>query len=233
MDDPSKEGLLTIYQQLCESYRAIDESRTKLLSLLPLATGAGILVLSGGGKALPELGLSLPVGLFGIIATLGLFSYELHGIKKCAALIDAGQLIERRLEINGQFLRRPQEVAGFVDEPFAASVIYPASLAGWTFFALLEVVARPVGLLITAAVFLAGFAFAIWLIRMMEADMRTRRQYDREPIWLRRDPHDARRRAQPTTHLSRRRPLPDDAYLRDAAAAPPRSDEPEAPAVPS
>jgi hypothetical protein len=37
-----------------------------------------------------------------------------------------------------------------VDEPFAASISFPASLAGSTFFAFLEVLARPVGLLVTA-----------------------------------------------------------------------------------
>lgn len=41
--------------------------------------------------------MSTAVGLFGILATLGRFSYELHGIKKCGALIDAGRLIEQRL----------------------------------------------------------------------------------------------------------------------------------------
>lgn len=136
------DDLKPIYQQLCDSYRAIDETRTKLLGLLPLATGAGILALSGGNRAGAGTGLSAAVGLFGMVATLGLFSYEVHGIKKCAALIDAGRLIEERLNLNGQFKRRPREVAGFIDEPFAASIIYPISLAGWTFFALLDVPAR-------------------------------------------------------------------------------------------
>ena len=38
----------------------------------------------------------------------------------------------------GQFDRRPEGVAGFINEPFAAGIIYPAVLAAWTYIALLE-----------------------------------------------------------------------------------------------
>jgi hypothetical protein len=196
------DDLQLIYQQLCESYRGIDETRTKLLGLLPLATGAGILALSGGNRAGPGTGLSAAVGLFGMVATLGLFSYEVHGIKKCAALIDAGRLIEERWNINGQFKRRPREVAGFIDEPFAASIIYPISLAGWTFFALLDVPARWIAYLAALVVLLASVAVSLWLIRAMEADMRERKRYNKEPWWLRAyDPSDLHDR------------LPGDAYI--------------------
>src|SRR5690348_1544556 len=118
MSDQPNDDLKATYQQVCEGYRAIDEMRTKLLGLLPLATGAGILVLSGRSSTGPPAALSAAIGSFGILATLGLFSYELHSMKKCGALIDAGRLMEKRLNINGQFMRRPQEVAGFIDEPF-------------------------------------------------------------------------------------------------------------------
>jgi hypothetical protein len=36
--------LQSAYDQLCESYRAIDDMRMKLLGALPLATGTGIFV---------------------------------------------------------------------------------------------------------------------------------------------------------------------------------------------
>jgi hypothetical protein len=35
------------YDQLCMSYRAIDDFRTKLLGFLPLVTGGGLLLLTG------------------------------------------------------------------------------------------------------------------------------------------------------------------------------------------
>src|SRR5204863_7619587 len=106
----SPDELKIVYQELCTSYRAIDDHRLKLLSLLPLATGAGILVLSDGGKSAPTAGVAAAVGLFGIVITLGLLCYELHGMKKCGALIDAGKLIESSIQVNGQFQRRPHEV---------------------------------------------------------------------------------------------------------------------------
>ena len=200
MSEQPNDDLKAVYQQVCEGYRAIDEMRTKLLGLLPLATGAGILVLSGRGSAGPPPALSAAIGSFGVLATLGLFSYELHSMKKCGALIDAGQRMEKCLNIYGQFKRRPQEVAGFIDEPFAASVIYPASLAGWIFFALLGVPARWVAFAAAGVVFLAVLGGSLWLIRMIEEDARNHKQYDKEPYWLR-------------IHKPNKGSLPYDAYI--------------------
>jgi hypothetical protein len=78
----------------------------------------------------------VPVGAFGILITLGLFFFEIYGVKKCHALIKAGQKIEDQMRIPGQFRERPPGAAGFINEPFAAGVIYPAVLAAWTFLAL-------------------------------------------------------------------------------------------------
>ena len=176
--------LRAIYEQLCVSYRAIDEARTKLLGLLPLATGAGILVLGGGIGTGPIEEHALPVGVFGLVATLGLFSYEIHGIKKCAYLIDAGKMIEEGLGVYGQFLSRPRSVAGFIDEPFAASVIYPASLAGWVFFAAPK---APPSMALGFAVgtFACAFILSTLLIRRMETDIGNKVMYRREPLWFR------------------------------------------------
>lgn len=205
MNDQPNDDLKATYQQVCESYRAIDEMRTKLLGLLPLATGAGILVLSGRNSAGPPAALAAGIGSFGILATLGLFSYELHSMKKCGALIDAGRLMEESLNINGQFRRRPQEVAGFIDEPFAASMIYPASLAGWTFFALLGVPARWVAFTVAGVVFLAGLGCSLWLTRAIDQDMRTRCQYHKEPLRL--------RKQELAKEMRAKGPLPDNAYI--------------------
>jgi hypothetical protein len=133
----------TIYQELCNSYRAIDDFRAKLLGFLPLATGAGIFLLLDNAKLLDNANFKggqvlVAAGAFGFAVTLGLFFYELYGIKKCHALINAGRILEGNLGVdaqNGQFTERPREVAGLINEPFAAGVIYPAVLAAWTFLA--------------------------------------------------------------------------------------------------
>jgi hypothetical protein len=135
-----------LYTQVCESYRAIDDFRMKLLGLLPVATGAGVLALLNSGKVdLNASGSTLErmqqvlagVAIFGVAITLGLFAYELHGIKKCGRLIKIGARIEKDMgssgRFYGQFATRPHRVAGFIDVPFASSVVYPAAVAVWVF----------------------------------------------------------------------------------------------------
>lgn len=156
MSDPRDEKLKA-YEQLCISYRAIDDFRAKLLGFLPLATGAGVFLLvknlSGEGK-----GFLKPIGAFGFLITMGLFSYEIYGVRKCCALIEAGKQIEDSLAIGGlgQFLQRPQNFARVINEPFAAGIIYPTVLAAWAFLALVFV-SRPLAVGIAILVFLAGF----------------------------------------------------------------------------
>src|SRR5437870_10645475 len=120
-DTKKPENLRTVYSELCVSYRAIDDFRTKLLGFLPLATGAGLfLLVSDRDKMDFARQFFRPMGFFGFIITLGLFSYELYGIKKCGRLIRVGKHLEKtELGIDGQFEWRPREVAGLINEPFA------------------------------------------------------------------------------------------------------------------
>ena len=136
----AEDNLKAIYQELCNSYRAIDDFRTKLLGLLPLATGAGVVLLSDAltddkkrSFVMPFLG---PIGLFGLTVTIGLLFYEIHGIKKCARLITRGIAIEQELGFEGQFATHPEYAIGFINEPVATALIYPAVLAAWTYVAL-------------------------------------------------------------------------------------------------
>ncbi|HLO30220.1 MAG TPA: nuclear transport factor 2 family protein [Anaerolineales bacterium] len=128
-------NLMTSYQELVGSYQAIDTFRSQLLARLPLATGSGIFLLYATKDTLNDSTQAfLPaIGLFGLVVALGLFVYEIYGIMKCTALIKAGQEMESLLGIEGQFLRRP---ASFLNEPFAAALIYPAVLAAWAYVSL-------------------------------------------------------------------------------------------------
>jgi hypothetical protein len=129
LTDQQAENLRTAYRELCTSYRVIDDFRAKLLGFLPLATGTGIFLLV-------VQAYSWPIGVFGFVITLGLFFYELYGIKKCTDLICAGRQLEENLDVkDGQFKKRPFGVLGFINEPFAAYVIYSAVLAAWIFWA--------------------------------------------------------------------------------------------------
>ncbi len=171
MSDEKNENLKAVYQQLCDSYRAIDDFRTKLLGFLPLATGGGIFLLLGPLSNQTQRYLG-PIGAFGLAITFGLFCYELYGIKKCTHLILAGIRIEEQLDIDGQFLKRPAGVAGFINEPFAAGIIYPAVGAAWTFLTLAfpsprDAVWQPYALWIAIVVFFVGLAvsvfYTLWL----------------------------------------------------------------------
>lgn len=164
--DASPDSLIKVYDQLCQSYRAIDDFRAKLLGFLPLSSAGGAFLLLNGvlvnsGNVAKRF--LAPAGVFGFVITLGLFFYEIYGIRKCHALIEAGKYLECSLGItHGQFRRRPRSVRGFIDEVFAAGVIYPAVLAGWIFLTL--VFARPdqppaIGVALGAAIciFIIGF----------------------------------------------------------------------------
>lgn len=139
-DAQHDENLRMAYQQLCSSIQTIDDFRSKLLGFLPLVSGAGAFVLLNVPLTNPPQGNSAqqflgPIGIFGFVVTLGLFGYELHGIKKCDHLLEVGRQMERGLNIHGRFRQRPFNVAGFIDEPFTARIIYPSVLAAWAFVA--------------------------------------------------------------------------------------------------
>jgi len=151
------ENLRIVYQELCSSRQAIDDFRAKLLGFLPLATGGGIFLLLNSLNDVAKQLLG-PIGAFGFVITLGLYFYELHGILKCDHLIKVGRQIEGLLEINGQYTKRPFAVAGFINEPFTARVIYPAVLAAWTFLALVFN-GKQAALIIAVVVFVVFFAF--------------------------------------------------------------------------
>jgi len=145
-NDKKSENIRTVYNQLCTSYHAIDDFRAKLLGLLPTGTGIFLLIPEllkagipkGGGGSQPDViqTLSLPIGAFGFVIALGLFFYELYGIRKCTYLIEVGKCLERKLGMSGQFEHRAPGIGGLINEPFAAGIIYPAVLGAWTFLAL-------------------------------------------------------------------------------------------------
>jgi hypothetical protein len=200
-DVADTDNLKTAYEQLCTSYRAIDDFRAKLLGFLPLVTGGGLILLAGqatGGTKEFEKFFG-PAGLFGIAVTAGLLAYELFGIKKCHALLNAGEDLERKMDLPvgdvnepaGQFVRRPKHLLGVVNEPFAAAAIYPAVLAAWTYLALFfdhRGWARNASL----TVFAVGFMGILLYDQSLKPDSRVRKLGIRLTSFVRR----LRRRAQ-------------------------------------
>jgi len=164
--------MLAVYAQAGDNYRAIDDLRLRLLALLPLATGTGILVLLGGHGVSAPIGV--PTGIFGMIVTISLYFYELHGVEKCAHFIDRGVQLEQDLGVPGSFTQRPHHIFGVVSELLPSMLIYPASFAGWLFLALYPAgpAVRTVG---TTVVFAVGTAASITTIIVMERTRSRRR----------------------------------------------------------
>ena len=169
-DDHS--SIAAVYAQVGENYRQIDDLRLRLLALLPLATGTGLLVLLGGHSV--SAAIDVPAGVFGMVATLSLYFYELHGVEKCAHYIDRGASLEDDLGVLGSFTNRPHHIFGVVSELLPSALIYPASFAGWLFLALYQ--AGPgVRSVVTATVLIVGAAASIKMIEVMEKTRLRRR----------------------------------------------------------
>jgi hypothetical protein len=170
-------AMVAAYGQVGDNYRAIDELRLKLLGLLPLATGAGVFLLLRDNRISADLAVA--VGVFGMVATVSLYFYELHGVEKCAHFIHRGQQLERELGVRGSFTSRPQHIFGVVSELLPTMLIYPAALGGWLFLALDGVSGEwfgfPVRGWVTGAAVAAGVAASSAVIGVMERTRSARR----------------------------------------------------------
>ncbi|MFL5381664.1 MAG: hypothetical protein ACJ8GN_04000 [Longimicrobiaceae bacterium] len=145
-DEPSREALLAAYAEVCLSYHAIDDFRTKLLGILPISSLAGILLLGkdslfagNNSSALQLVGFG---SFFAAAFTLGLFLFEIRGILRCHHLIERGEELERELKVRGQFFvckqqhGRDSSVERIFNAKVAASAIYSLVFSAWLFMAL-------------------------------------------------------------------------------------------------
>jgi hypothetical protein len=133
--ESNADNLRTIYSEVCRSYHAIVDFRAKLLALLPIATGAGgLLILTRADTVKQYLA---PIGIFGAVVTFGLFVYELRGIQRCKALIETGREIEDELRISyGQFVSRPK-ARGLISAETAGWIVYTTVFAAWSYLAII------------------------------------------------------------------------------------------------
>jgi hypothetical protein len=160
-DDKRTERLLEAYKEVCTSYHAIDDFRTKLLGVLPVASLVGILVVGkdtpfAEGELQPLIGFG---SFFGAAFTLGLFLFEIRGILRCHHLITRGTKLEEALDVEGQFhvCSREREKSGperFFNSIVAACAVYSLVFAAWLFMALrFSFGWHPIGCGLTAIVF--------------------------------------------------------------------------------
>ena len=154
MDDETKaelENVRTEYKEVCQNHRAIADFRGKLLTLLPLASGAGIYLLIPKHSDLDNIApiYLILIGVFGFLVTFGLFLHELRGIEECTDLIKVGRSLEEKMGLaQGQFTREDDyyrsqktQFRRFVNNikgPVGAAwIIYPSVILSWLFVAVL------------------------------------------------------------------------------------------------
>lgn len=136
LGDPIPENLRSVYAEICRSYHGIDDFRARLLALLPIASGAGgLLILADKDTVKDFLG---PIGIFGALITLGLFVYEVRGIQKCNELIKVGKAIETEMKVGGgPFNKYPKgHLYGLISAVTAAYIVYLTIFGAWCYLAI-------------------------------------------------------------------------------------------------
>jgi hypothetical protein len=103
MDDNRRDALTKEYGEVCSNFRTLTDIRFKLLSLLPIATAAATAF-----KGAPTDGVSFVFPLFGLIATIGLVTYNTRNDQLYDELVGRAASIERSLGLaDGAFANRP------------------------------------------------------------------------------------------------------------------------------
>lgn len=141
------EILLAAYGEVCNSYHAIDDFRTKLLGILPIASLAGILLLGKDNLFQGDISSQRLIGFASFFAaafTLALFLFEIRGIIRCHHLIKRGAKLEESLNVKGQFTvcsdQHAESATSMTEKIFnakvASSAIYSLVFAAWFFLGL-------------------------------------------------------------------------------------------------
>ena len=135
MDARRREALLKEYSEVNSNFRLLTDIRFKLLALLPIAAAAAA-ALKGDGLGLEGMGFSL----FGLVATLGLATYNARNDQLYNELIGRAASIELSLGLqDGAFANRPRPWLSLggrlwpIDHGTGITTIYAASVALWAY----------------------------------------------------------------------------------------------------
>lgn len=135
MDDSRRDALLKEYGEVSGNFKLLTDIRFKLLAFLPIATAAAAAIKSEGA-GIGNFSLSL----FGLVATIGLLTYNARNDQLYNELVARAASIERSLGLqDGSFANRPRpwltiwcpRVDWKVEHGTGVATIYAASIALW------------------------------------------------------------------------------------------------------
>lgn len=119
------------YTNLNTNIRFTDDISFKLLGLVPLFSGSGILVALLRSEYLWSPAI-YAMAAFGALITFGLFRWELRNIQNCLWMIKCGKAMEAADDATkpGQFFRRPRSPMG-IGKTEAEKLIYGVTIFTW------------------------------------------------------------------------------------------------------
>ena len=131
------------YEQTTQYLRTLIDVRFRLLAFVPTVTGVAVAII---GRPRPAAEL-LGVGVLGLLATLGIFVYELRNTQISGTLIRRAAELEHKLQLpsalgtqssGGLYTERPGvniQLLGFlpVSHGLGLGLVYSASIAGWSY----------------------------------------------------------------------------------------------------
>ena len=131
------------YDQTTQYLRTLIDVRFRLLAFVPTVSGIAVAII---GRPRPAAEL-LGVGVLGLLATLGIFVYELRNTQISGTLIRRAAELERRLQLpsalgtqqsGGLYTERPGisvQLLGFlpVSHGLGLALVYSAAIAGWSY----------------------------------------------------------------------------------------------------
>ena len=137
LTDAKCAALRAVYEEISRAHESVASFRAKLLALLPLASGTGLLAILSIDQAKQSQHL-LAIGIFGAFVTFALYMYEMRGIQRCGILRKRGQRLEEELigsGIEGAFAGSPAPRFFLAANTWAARIIYPATTSVWAYVA--------------------------------------------------------------------------------------------------
>jgi hypothetical protein len=131
------------YEQTTQLLRTLIDVRFRLLAFVPTISGVAVAFV---GRPRPAAEL-LGVGLLGLLATIGIFVYELRNTQISGVLIPRATELEKRLQLpsetkgaddGGLYAERPGisvQLLGFlpVSHGLGLAFVYSAAIAGWSY----------------------------------------------------------------------------------------------------